>query len=85
MTTKAQDYLYITTQAQLEQYCQQAAKAPVLALDTEFVRTRTLYSQLGVIQVFVGVAIDLIDPTCDLDLEPFWQLLTEQNNVKVLN
>lgn len=85
MTTQAEEYLYITTQEQLNQYCLQASKAPVLALDTEFVRTRTLYSQLGLIQVYDGVEIALIDPTCNLDLEPFWQLLTAPNIVKVLH
>lgn len=85
VTSNEQDYLYIQQQGQLQQYCQQASKAPVLALDTEFVRTRTLYSKLGLIQVFDGRQVALIDPLCDLDLEPFWQLLTDPNIVKVLH
>ncbi|NVK25289.1 MAG: ribonuclease D [Gammaproteobacteria bacterium] len=85
MTKQAKEYLFITTQDQLDRYCQQAAQAKVLALDTEFVRTRTLYSKLGLIQVYDGIEIALIDPTCDLDLEPFWQLLTQPSIVKVLH
>lgn len=85
MTSNSADYLYICEQTQLDSYCQQASKAKVLALDTEFVRTRTLYSKLGLIQVFDGVQVALIDPLCELDLEPFWQLLTNTDIVKVLH
>ena len=85
VTSNSADYLYIREQSQLDDYCQKAAKAQVLALDTEFVRTRTLYSKLGLIQVFYGEQVALIDPLCELDLEPFWQLLTNENLVKVLH
>lgn len=79
------DFIYIDQQTQLVEYCNQAKQAKVLALDTEFVRTRTLNAQLGLIQVFDGNDVALIDPSCELDLEPFWQLLTDQNIVKVLH
>lgn len=85
VTSNSADYLYIREQSQLEDYCQKASQAPVLALDTEFVRTRTLFSKLGLIQVFYGDQVALIDPLCDLDLEPFWQLLTNIDIVKVLH
>lgn len=85
MTSNSADYLYIREQSQLDDYCQKASQAPVLALDTEFVRTRTLYSKLGLIQVFYGDQVALIDPLCELDLEPFWQLLTNTDIVKVLH
>ena len=38
----------------LQTLCQQYSKANVLAIDTEFVRTRTLYPRLGLLQVFDG-------------------------------
>lgn len=85
VTSNSADYLYIREQIQLDDYCQKASQAPVLALDTEFVRTRTLFSKLGLIQVFYGDQVALIDPLCGLDLEPFWQLLTNTNVVKVLH
>ena len=85
VTSNSENYLYIQEQSQLDTYCASASKAEVLALDTEFVRTRTLYSKLGLIQVFDGNQVALIDPLCDLDLEPFWQLLTEPSIVKVLH
>ncbi len=79
------EYLYIENQEQLDGYCHLAKEAPVLALDTEFVRTRTYRSHLGLIQVFDGREVALIDPLCDLDLEPFWQLLSDESIVKVLH
>ena len=85
VSQKTGTYIYINEQSQLDSYCSQAAKAPVLALDTEFIRTRTLHSKLGLIQVFFGDEVALIDPLCDLDLEPFWQLLTSPEIVKVLH
>jgi ribonuclease D len=79
------EYQYIDAQPELDAFCQQANKASVLALDTEFVRTRTFYAELGLIQAFDGKDLVLIDPTVGLDLEPFWQLLTNKDIVKVLH
>lgn len=85
LTTLDNEYLYIEDQDSLNEFCAQASSAPVLALDTEFVRTRTLNADLGLIQAFDGKSLVLIDPMVDLDLEPFWQLLTDPNIVKVLH
>jgi ribonuclease D len=80
-----QEYLYVNSQSVLDEYCERAQSAPALALDTEFVRTRTLYSKLGLIQVYDGEQVALIDPLSDIDLEPFWQLLTAPNIIKILH
>lgn len=69
----------------LQTLCQKYSKASVLAIDTEFVRTRTLYPKLGLLQVFDGEQLALIDPVAIDDLSPFWQLLTNENIVKVLH
>ncbi|GAA0299315.1 ribonuclease D [Psychrosphaera haliotis] len=85
MNDSQSEYQYIDSQVELNAFCAQAAKASVLALDTEFVRTRTFYAQLGLIQAYDGKDLVLIDPLVDLDLEPFWELLTNKNIVKVLH
>jgi ribonuclease D len=69
----------------LQTLCQQYSQASVLAIDTEFVRTRTFYPKLGLLQVFDGITLALIDPIAIDDLSPFWQLLTNKNIVKVLH
>jgi len=78
-------YQLIEDQISLNLLCEQLAKAKVLAIDTEFVRTRTLYAKLGLLQVCDGEQLALIDPLAIDDLSPFWQLLTDANITKVLH
>lgn len=69
----------------LQTLCQQYSLASVVAIDTEFVRTRTLYPKLGLLQIYDGITLALIDPIAIDDLSPFWQLLTNERIVKVLH
>ncbi|RHW75471.1 ribonuclease D [Colwellia sp. RSH04] len=78
-------YQYIDNQKDLEQLCDTLSQASMLAIDTEFVRTRTLYAKLGLLQVSNGKELALIDPIAVTDLTPFWQLLTDPNILKVLH
>ena len=77
--------IYIEDSEQLQQVCQRYAQAKVLAIDTEFVRTRTLYPKLGLIQINDGTTLALIDPVAVPDLTAFWQLLENPNIQKVLH
>ena len=52
----------ITTDDALASLCEAVRAFPAIALDTEFVRTRTYYPQLGLIQLFDGEHLALIDP-----------------------
>ncbi|WP_448246501.1 ribonuclease D [Thalassotalea agariperforans] len=76
---------FISDNQSLVELCQQLQTASVLAVDTEFVRTRTLYPKLGLLQVCDGNTIALIDPIKIDDLSPFWQLLADKNITKVLH
>lgn len=78
-------YQLIEDEISLQKLCQQYSKAKILAIDTEFVRTRTLYPKLGLLQVFDGEQLALIDPIAIDDLSSFWQLLTDENIIKVLH
>jgi ribonuclease D len=78
-------YQLIEDSISLQTLCQQYSKASVLAIDTEFVRTRTLYPKLGLLQIFDGKQLALIDPIKIDDLSPFWQLLTNESIIKVLH
>ncbi len=75
----------VTAQSQLEAICQQSRKAGLIMLDTEFVRTRTLYPRLGLIQLYFGEMVYLLDPLYLDDLSPLWDLLTDQGVLKVLH
>jgi ribonuclease D len=77
--------IYVEDTEQLHLVCQRYSQASVLAIDTEFVRTRTLYPKLGLIQINDGKTLALIDPVALPDLSPFWQLLENPNVQKVLH
>ncbi|MGF1786211.1 ribonuclease D [Photobacterium swingsii] len=75
----------ITTTERLTTVCEQAATQQYVMLDTEFVRTRTLYPKLGLVQLFDGTTLSLIDPIAIEEMEPLWALLRDQSVTKVLH
>lgn len=54
-----------------------------LAFDTEFVRERTYYARLGLIQVFDGREVVLIDPVALSDLSPLSEVLEHPGVLKI--
>ena len=56
-----------------------------MALDTEFVRERTFFQKLGLVQVAVDDADWLIDPLAVRDLQPLVELLRAPAVVKVVH
>ncbi len=79
------NYQMITTNDALATLCETARTQRALALDTEFVRTRTYYPQLGLIQLYDGENVALIDPLTITDWAPFQALLQDQNVTKFLH
>lgn len=78
-------YDFITSNQALRDFCHQASQAKAIAVDTEFVRTRTLYPQLGLIQIFDGKQLVLVDPLAIDDFSSLISLLTNPDVVKVLH
>lgn len=76
---------YISDDASLEALVAQYQSSTLLVLDTEFVRTRTYYARLGLIQAYDGKTLALIDPVAIKDLSPFWSLLTAPHITKLLH
>ncbi|MDF2155288.1 ribonuclease D [Vibrio sp. CAU 1672] len=79
------NYQIITKNKDLEEVCALARDADVVMLDTEFVRVRTYYPQLGLIQLFDGQQLSLIDPTVLTDMTPFVALMQDTSVLKVLH
>ena len=75
----------VTELSHLERVCIQAKNAPAIMLDTEFVRTRTFYPKLGLIQLYDGHTLSLIDPLLLDDLSPLWALMVDPSVLKVLH
>lgn len=69
----------------LRSIAQAARKAGVLALDTEFMREKTYYAKLCLMQVAVPDQAWLIDPFEVQDLGPLLEVLVEPEVVKILH
>ncbi|EAQ03593.1 ribonuclease D [Pseudooceanicola batsensis HTCC2597] len=80
----------ITTTEDLAAFCNEAASCDYVTVDTEFLRERTYYSQLCLIQMAMPGEDDenavLIDPLSgNLDLAPLYELFRNQAVVKVFH
>lgn len=81
----------ITTTDDLAEFCARAAEAPYVTVDTEFLRERTYYPQLCLIQLaFPGDDEDdavLVDPIegRDMSLDPLYALFRDHGVVKVFH
>ncbi|WP_127346946.1 ribonuclease D [Pseudidiomarina mangrovi] len=80
-------YQLITDAKVLADFCQQARSAPYLAIDTEFVRTRTYYAKLGLVQVRAADQLALIDTVAltGSAIQPLWQLLGDSHTQLVIH
>lgn len=80
----------ITTTDALAAYCATAATVPYVTVDTEFLRERTYYAKLCLVQVAMPGNTDdtavLIDPLADgISLEPLYELFRNTSVVKVFH
>ena len=78
--------MFITDSAELADFCAALRGAPYIAVDTEFLRERTYYAQLCLVQVAYGDHAAAIDPLArGLDLSPLKALLLDPGIVKVFH
>ena len=80
----------LTTTDALRAFCKEAANHPYVTVDTEFLRERTYYSKLCLIQLaFSGDGENdavLVDPLAEgLSLEPLYDLFRDETVVKVFH
>ncbi len=74
---------YVVTGSELERLCSDLAPSPHLALDTEFLREKTYYPKLCLLQVCGNDVAACVDVLAIGDLSPLLELLTEPTRVKV--
>ncbi len=79
----------ITTTDALARFCEAAKATPYVTVDTEFLRERTYWSKLCLIQMALpgktGEAV-LVDPLAEgLSLEPLYDLFRHEGTVKVFH
>lgn len=77
--------MYLSTQAELASFCERAASSRVLAVDTEFLREKTFFPKLCLVQVAAGDDIAAIDPLLIEDLSPLARLFEDPSITKVFH
>lgn len=77
--------LLVTDPARLADTVAAFAELPALALDTEFMRERTYYARLCLLQLAGRGRIALVDPLAVTDLSPVTALLCNTAQVKILH
>ncbi|MDX3774432.1 ribonuclease D [Chromatiaceae bacterium AAb-1] len=75
----------ITENETLAHFCRQALSRPLLAVDTEFIRQTTLYPKLGLVQLFDGEQLALVDPLAITDWQPLRELFASEHSVKMMH
>ena len=77
--------MYLSTQEQLDDFCRQIAGEKVVAVDTEFLREKTYYPKLCLVQIGAGELTAAIDPLLVGDLAPLARIFEDPSVTKVLH
>ena len=76
---------YIDTLEALKDFCQKIETSPYIALDTEFIREKTYYPKLALLQIADSEHCACIDPLAIHNLDPLIPLLQDQHITKILH
>ena len=77
---------YVKETNHLNELCSKLNKSEFLSIDTEFIREKTYWPKLCLIQVFNGEEKIIIDPLAkDIDLKSFFDILNNREIVKVFH
>jgi len=77
--------MYVTTDEDLPELIQKLENCEVLAVDTEFVREKTYFHRLGLIQIGGDGVYGAVDPISVKNLEPLLELLKRRDKIKVFH
>jgi ribonuclease D len=76
---------FIDTEPEVEAFCREIAGAEWIALDTEFIREKTYYPRLCLVQVATDSTLACIDPLALGDLTPLSTILQDPTVTKVVH
>lgn len=77
--------MVISTPEALQDLCHALSKGDYIAIDTEFLREKTYYARLCLIQVANDDVIACVDPLALQDLTPLWDVFFDTRILKVLH
>ena len=76
----------ITKQSELVKFCTQVADGAYITVDTEFIRDKTYFPKLCLVQIAGGEHAAVIDPlAAEINLEPIFALLRKPDLIKVFH
>ena len=78
-------YELITTDSQLQAFCDRLSRARTIAFDTEFVSEHTYRPELCLVQVACGERLTLIDPLGIGDMRPFWEIVASGDHETIVH
>jgi len=81
----ANDILYIDTADALDGFCAALGTADWIALDTEFLREKTYYPKLCLLQIATPDIVACIDPLALADLSPLLDIIYDERITKVMH
>lgn len=79
------DSRYVETQTELEALVEDLKGSKILAIDTEFLREKTYYAKLCLIQINNGSIQAIIDPLSVHDLKVLAPIMTDEGCVKIFH
>lgn len=85
MTNNANTIQFIDNPAALDALCEQIKDAEVIALDTEFIREKTYYPKLCLIQIATDNVVACIDPIAIKNIDKLLAIIYDQAICKVLH
>jgi ribonuclease D len=83
--TETSDALYIDTPEALSAYCEQISGCEWMCIDTEFLRERTYFPKLCLLQIATERVIACIDPLALQDMSALMEIIYDTSVLKILH
>jgi ribonuclease D len=76
----------ITNTQELQNFCQRVSSSDYITVDTEFMREKTYWPILCLVQIAASDEADCIDALADgIDLKPLYDLMADESVLKVFH
>ena len=79
------EILYVDDNEKLQQLCDSIKDAPLLILDTEFIREKTYRAKLCLLQIATDDIVACVDPIALSDISALMDIINDKNKLKVLH
>lgn len=77
--------MLVENDAQLKEFVERCAQSPYMAIDTEFMREKTYYPKLCLVQIAIEGEVAIIDPLGIHDISIIAPVLTDERIVKIFH